>query len=162
MAETVITHIKFIKTTFPTEKVILQNTCKSGSNCLVNQLLDICKIYITMTELELSLRIRRAESFIVASDGQFLGQLSSNKFLTESVMNEYGSYGSRYSSTSIFNPYCPYGSIYSVLSPFNQYSNTPPLLYLRGLHVGYLSKNLYIPNRIDPNFLFDYIIKNGL
>lgn len=115
-----------------------------------------------MTDLELSFRIRRAESFIVASDGQFLGQLSSNKYLSESVFNDYGAYGSKYSSTSIFNQYCPYGSPYSQLSPFNQYSNTPPLIYLRGFHVGYLSMNAFFQNRLDPHSLFDYIINNGL
>lgn len=115
-----------------------------------------------MTDYELSIRIRRAESFIVAADGQFLGQLSSNKYMTESVFNEYGTYGSKYSSTSIFNQYCPYGNPYNKLSPFNQYSSMPPSVYLRGHFVAYLSMNRLINNRIDPHGLFDYIINNGL
>ena len=115
-----------------------------------------------MTDYELSLRIRRAESFIVAADGQFLGQLSSNKFMTESVFNEYGAYGSKYSSTSIFNHFCPYGSPYNQLSPFNQYSNNPPSVYFRGYLLAYLTLNRFINNRIDPHELFDFILNNGL
>lgn len=115
-----------------------------------------------MTDTELQLRIRRRESFLVAEDGQFLGQISSNRFMSESVMNEFGSYGSRYSSTSIFNIYGNYGSEYSSLSPFNQNSNTPPSIYLRGVHVGYLTVNHLMSNRLDPHDLFDYIKNNGL
>lgn len=66
-----------------------------------------------MTDSELQIRIRRGESFLVADDGQFLGRLSSNRFMTESVMNEYGPFGSKYSSTSIFNVYSQYGSEYA-------------------------------------------------
>lgn len=115
-----------------------------------------------MTDAELQLRIRRGESFLVAADGQFLGILSSNRFLTESVMNEYGTYGSLYSSTSIFNKYCCYGSEYNPLSPFNRYSNTPPRIFLRGTLVGYLTINQYIGNGLDPHKLFDFIIANRL
>ena len=54
-----------------------------------------------MTQGEYKMRVRRQESFLLAQDGQFLGMLSSNKYQSDSVMNEYGSYGSKYSSTSI-------------------------------------------------------------
>ena len=115
-----------------------------------------------MTDAELHLRIRTGESFLVAADGQFLGILSSNKFQTESVMNEYGSYGSRYSSTSIFNQYGNYGNEYNTLSPFNKYSQTPPRIFLRGDLVGYLSVNQFVSNRLDPHGLFDFIFRQGL
>ena len=58
-----------------------------------------------MTQGEFEMRVRRQESFLLAQDGQFLGMLSSNKYQSDSVMNEYESYGSKYSSTSIFNQY---------------------------------------------------------
>lgn len=115
-----------------------------------------------MTDAELQLRIQRAESFLIAADGQFLGILSSNKFQIDSVMNQYGSYGSRYSSTSIFNQYGDYGSEYNLLSPFNRCSQTPPRIFIRGSLVGYLSVNQFLNNRIDPHKLFDYIYRQGL
>ena len=115
-----------------------------------------------MTDSELQLRIRRRESFLIASDGQFLGQLSSNPYLSEGVMNQYGSFGSVYSSTSIFNKFSRYGSEYSHLSPFNQYTQHPPRIFLHGELVGYLSVNQFVSNRLDPHKLFDYIANNGL
>lgn len=115
-----------------------------------------------MTNSELNIRKLRRESFLLASDGQFLGQLSSNKYLSESVMNEFGTYGSPYSSFSIFNKYGTYGNPYSPNSPFNQFSTTPPKIYLRGIYVGYLSINTFLQNCLDPHQLYDYIISNGL
>ena len=58
-----------------------------------------------MTRGEYEIRVMRQESFLIAQDGQFLGILSSNKYQSDSVMIQYGSYGSKYSSTSIFNRY---------------------------------------------------------
>ena len=115
-----------------------------------------------MTESELNIRIRRGESFLVAADGQYLGRLSSNPYLSDGIMNEYGSYGSKYSSTSIFNSYSKYGSEYSHLSPFNQYTHTPPRIFFRGNLVGYLSVNQFVSHRLDPHQLFNYINNNGL
>lgn len=108
------------------------------------------------------MRVRRQESFLLAQDGQFLGILTSNKYLSDSVMNEYGNYGSRYSSTSIFNKYGQYGSRYAFYSPFNPYTNTPPKIILRGMWVGLLSTNRFLQNALDPHQLIDWIINKGL
>ena len=115
-----------------------------------------------MTESELNKRINKGESFLLAADGQYLGRLSSNHYLFDGIMNEYGSYGSKYSSTSIFNNYCRYGSQYSNLSPFNLFTPSPPKIYYKGIFVGYLSINQLVSPRIDPHQIFDYIINNGL
>jgi hypothetical protein len=48
---------------------------------------------------------------IVATNGQYLGQLSANPYSPTSVRNPYGVYGSPYSPTSITNPYGPYGTL---------------------------------------------------
>lgn len=117
---------------------------------------------MTMSQNELRQRIMNGESFLVASNGQFLGQLSSNPYLSEGVMNQYGSFGSMYSSTSIFNKYSRYGSEYSILSPFNPYTSTPPLIYLHGRRVGYLSKNIYLQGCLDPDKLSEWITNNNL
>lgn len=112
---------------------------------------------------DLDIRIRRGESFIVASDGQFLGKLSLGKFDNESVSNEFGPYGSRYSSTSIFNQYSTYGSQYSALSPFSQYSHTPPKIYLRGSLWGVLTiNNMASMRKLNPYELNTWMSQNGL
>lgn len=108
------------------------------------------------------MRVRRQESFLLAQDGQFLGILSSNRYQLDSVMNEYGSYGSRFSSTSIFNQYCQYGSKIGFYSPFNPHTNTPPKIIFRGQWVGLLTMNMFLQNRLDPHQLFDWIYNNGL
>ena len=112
---------------------------------------------------DIDIRIRKGESFIVANDGQFLGKLCLNQFDSEGVCNEYGSYGSIYSSTSIFNQYSTYGSQYSALSPFNQFTQTPPKIYLRGLFWGLLTVNAWINARkLNPYELNSWMAENGL
>lgn len=112
---------------------------------------------------DIDIRIRRRESFIVASDGQFLGKLCLNRFDLDGVCNEYGAYGSRYSSTSIFNQYSTYGSQYSSLSPFSQYTQTPPRIYLRGELWGLLTVNAWVYTRkLNPYELNSWMSENGL
>lgn len=82
---------------------------------------------------------------LIASDGQFLGKLSLNRYDIDSISYEYGLYGSIYSATSFKNQYSTYGSPYSSLSPYNPYTSTPPTIYLRGQRVGfYLRTNTYL------------------
>ncbi len=60
--------------------------------------------------------------------GQYLGNLSSNKFDPNSTSNPYGPHGSPYSPTSINNPYSPYGSPYSNKSVNNPYATGAPVI----------------------------------
>lgn len=99
--------------------------------------------------------------YLVAEDGQYLGRLTSNTFDTNSIANEYGPYGSQYSSTSIFNEYGQYGSQYSHLSPRNPYTTTPPRLFLRGQLNARVSDNPYLEPRI-PFDTFVYALRHEL
>lgn len=110
-----------------------------------------------MTAEELNSRRLRRETFLIGCDGTFLGLLSTNKYVPESISNPYGRFGSKYSSTSIWNPYGTFGSKYSTKSPFNQYSTNPPKIYLFGNFVGYLTKNPYKPNSLDPEKLVEWM-----
>lgn len=68
--------------------------------------------------------------YIVAPNGQYLGNLNRNQFDPNSVSNSYGRYGNRYSSDSINNPYGQYGNPYSPNSVTNPYaigSQTPQI-----------------------------------
>ena len=91
-------------------------------------------------------RIARCEFFLIASDGQFLGKLSLNRYDLDSISCEYGLYGSPYSS----------------LSPYNLYTSTPPVIYLRGQRVGFLSKNKYLFGSIDPDSINTWMQNNRL
>lgn len=107
-------------------------------------------------------RIKNGESFIVASDGQYLGKLCLNTFDLESILNEFGPYGSQYSATSIYNQFSMYGSQFSSLSPFNSYTSTPPTIYLRGAKYGFLSVNNYLFGALNPQQIKNWMQYNGL
>ena len=108
-------------------------------------------------------RIENRESFLIANDSQFLGKLTLNKSDNDSLYNEFGNYGSKFSSTSIFNKFSNYGSPYSSLSPFNKFTNTPPIIYLKGEKFAYLSINQFLGFRtIHPDDLISFLKKNNL
>lgn len=65
---------------------------------------------------------------LVSPNGQYLGNLNSNRFDPNSVNNPYGQYGSRFSPNSINNPYGQYGSRYSNQSPNNPYATQAPMI----------------------------------
>jgi hypothetical protein len=113
---------------------------------------------IIRTEEEIN--IVRGDSFIQASDGTFLGSLKPNKYDNDSIFNKYGPYGNKYSQTCIFNKYSQYGGQYSILSPYNRFSNAPPRIFLKGKHVGYLTNNQFIKDRIDPENILEWAENN--
>ncbi len=91
---------------------------------------------------------------VVANDGQPLGVITQNEFAANSILNEFGKYGSEFSATSIFNQFGKYGSEFSQLSPFNEFTSTPPkIITPSGQVVGYLTKNKFKTPAIDPHAL---------
>ena len=111
---------------------------------------------------EINIRCNKLESFLVASDGQFLGKLCLNTFDTESILNKFGQYGSQFSATSIYNQFSMYGSQYSSLSQFNPYTLTPPTIYLKGNKFGFLSVNKFLFGTLEPQQLRNWMQFNGL
>lgn len=76
----------------------------------------------------------------------FLGCLNCSKSDQNSVLNNYGSFGSAYSGTSIFNRYSEHGSLYSATSACNAYASDPPVIVDRnGKFYGRLTLNRYHP-----------------
>lgn len=94
---------------------------------------------------------------LVAANGTYLGIISKDRYDANSIMNEYGNYGSPYSATSIFNQYGTYGGQYSSYSPFNPYTSTPPLIMKSGQKVGFLTANKYLANAIDAHELVGWL-----
>ena len=45
----------------------------------------------------------------IYSGGTYLGELSENRYGSDSTSNRFGRYGSKYSPDSLNNPYGPYG-----------------------------------------------------
>lgn len=65
---------------------------------------------------------------IYASDGTYLGKLSSNRYDPESIFNPYGIYGNKYGN-NLMNKYGVYGSRYSSQSWRNPYATDTPSIY---------------------------------
>lgn len=101
------------------------------------------------------------DSYLMGGDGQFLGKVTSSPSDNESILNQYGPYGSPYSPTSIFNPYSPYGSAYGPWSLKNLSATAPPKLFIGGHLLGEISANPNIANRI-PTEAFLYTLKKNV
>jgi len=100
-------------------------------------------------------------SYLIAEDGQLLGNITDNLYDTNSILNQYGPFGSPYSTSSIFNDYSQYGSQYGAYSINNPYCTQPPKLVINGRFVGYVTANPYMSNRISPE-AFLYTLENDL
>jgi hypothetical protein len=100
---------------------------------------------------------------LVGSEGEYLGEASSNEYASDGVCNRYSSYGSEYSSTSIYNPYGEYGSSYSSISAYSEYTTTPPQLYCASTDewLNPVSKNTLLSGAIDPDVLCEVLAENG-
>jgi hypothetical protein len=78
----------------------------------------------------------------------YLGCLNCNFSSTESVCNQFGSYGSEYSASSIWQPYATYGNRYSNFSPWNSLSSSGPAIFgSNGVFYGYFTTNIFRFNR---------------
>lgn len=82
----------------------------------------------------------------------YLGRISSS-YDSESIFNEYGTYGSEYNSSSIWNQYATFGSEYSSYSPHNKYTSTPPMIVKNRKIIGHLSANKSVRASVSPNLL---------
>jgi hypothetical protein len=93
---------------------------------------------------------------LVYAQEKYLGRLSVNRNIRDSVSNPYGRYGSRYSPDSIINPNARYGSPYSTTSITNPYARRAPKVYARdGTYLGKLSSDPNDPESIsNPNGIY--------
>lgn len=90
----------------------------------------------------------------------FLGKLNASKYDSESIWNEYGTYGNKRRSTSIWNANGDYGNEYRSCCPFNEYATYPPGLYDEsGSFFGYFTVNKAKFNRASYE-LTDIICEN--
>ncbi len=85
-------------------------------------------------------------SIIVAQDDEqtYLGMIDFTNTNSESIFNEYGTYGSEFSSTSIWNEFSTFGSEFSSCSPFNEFTSTPPMIIKNRAIIGHLTKNEFV------------------
>ena len=86
------------------------------------------------------------------SNKTFLGKVTSS-YDSQSIFNEFGTYGNEFSSKSIWNEFSTFGNEFNSNSPFNEFSSSPPMLIKNRKILGYLSANKSIKASISPNLL---------
>lgn len=85
-----------------------------------------------------------------ANQDVYLGCYNCNRFDSNSIWNEFGTYGSPFGSNSIWNQVGTYGSTVSNNSPWNTVANKPPVLVdASGNFYGYLTVNTVMPQRAN-------------
>jgi hypothetical protein len=123
-------------------------------NCCMNRLLTsilVMTLFLTAAHAQNTCQFVTGASF-VADDGTFLGK-ATNSYASDSILNEFGSYGSPYSQTSIWNKFGKYGGEFSSQSPFNKLANKPPLIIKNGQIIGHLTVNRLLSGAFDPRIL---------
>lgn len=79
----------------------------------------------------------------------YLGCMNCSHFATDSIHNEFGTYGSDMLVTSIFNDFGQYGSSFSSYSACNELAANPPVVVDQdGVFYGYLTLNNLNPRAI--------------
>ncbi len=105
----------------------------------------IALIFISFIAISQELHIYGGRSHDI-----YLGCLNCNSYNSNSIWNNYGTYGSKYNDKSIWNSYGTYGSSYGDFSPFNTYANYPPVVVdKQGNFYGYLTINKYKDKRAE-------------
>jgi hypothetical protein len=99
--------------------------------------------------------------YLVAGDGQYLGDCTTNPYVWDSIWNELGPYGSIASWMSIWNPGSIYGSDYSDLSPWDPYALDPPYIFVNDEYVASLTTNYLIFDAVHPEDFFDWVESVG-
>ncbi len=82
----------------------------------------------------------------------YLGCLNCDSYNSNSIWNDYGTYGNSYNAKSIWNEYGTYGNDYNTNCPWNEYGTNPPVVVDKeGNFYGYFTLNEYKPKRADFN-----------
>ena len=80
----------------------------------------------------------------------FLGCLNCDDNNSNSIWNEYGTFGNGYNSDCIWNEYGTFGNEYGLYSPWNEYATNPPVIVDKdGNSFGYFTTNRSNDKRAD-------------
>ncbi len=141
---------KYVQHQIPTETFLY--LLENDFNSLLNRKFDL---------KETDIRSNKGESYLMSNDNEYLGKLTSNEFDNDSILNEFGPYGSEFSPKSIFNEFGNYGSDFSSKSPFNEFNSSPPKIYINGQFYGYLTVNEFVSGKkISPKGIKQWVRDN--
>ncbi len=98
---------------------------------------------------------------IVAGDGQFLGRITPNTLAADSIVNRFGRYGGPNEPNSISNQNGAYGDRFSSLSVRNPNAFQPPNIRINSQTVARLTINPGFSPRVDPDGLLAWLRSSG-
>lgn len=91
---------------------------------------------------------------------KYLGCINCSEFDSNSICNEFGSYGSEFNSDSIWNEFSTFGSEFSSSSPWNEFSSSAPVIVDKsGNFYGYFTINEFHRKRTNIG-LYVYFLNN--
>ncbi len=89
-----------------------------------------------------------------SSHKQYLGCITCSEFDSNSICNEFGTYGNSFSSKSIWNEFSEFGNEFNADSPWNEYSSSAPVIVDKsGNFYGYFTINQYHRKRTEISLL---------
>ena len=100
-----------------------------------------------------------------AGYAQYLGFFTCwpcTEFYSDSINNQFGTYGNPFSSTSIRNQFSQYGSQFSLYSACAQFASTPPRVYnsTKSIFYGALTVNQFALNAITDPTVVAWLVGN--
>ena len=101
-----------------------------------------------------------AKTMIFGGDNHdvYLGCLTCSEFDSDSVTNEFGTYGSEFSQESVLNDFSKYGSKFSDLSACNSFAQDPPVIVDdEGNFYGRLTLNKFHPEAITVEGILEWL-----
>jgi hypothetical protein len=97
-------------------------------------------------------------SSIVAANSTFLGRITKNPMIEDSLANLNSTYRSTVAPVSIFNPKSIYGAPYGTYSPWNDKTPAAPKIISRdGTRWVFLSANPALAPRINPHDVMAFL-----
>lgn len=130
-----------------------QTLCFKGDN--VRRLISCLMLLIfcaTANSNELCQIVDGSVVITQDTENTYLGKIT-NSFDSDSIFNEFGTYGNEFSSSSIWNEFSTFGNEFNSYSPFNEFSNSPPMIIKNRKIIGYLSTNDALNNAVSPKLL---------
>jgi hypothetical protein len=81
------------------------------------------------------------------------------EFGSDSINNQFGTYGSQFSQTSIRNEFSNYGSPFNQYSACNQFASSPPRVYNsnRSVYYGELTLNQFRADAIRASSIVNWL-----
>lgn len=133
----------------------------SGPDVITRVVVDEDKLVVALFEESAAPSRSFEDPVIEAADGQFLGVINDRGLDQASIANPLGDYGNDSSDTCIWNSVSEYGADFGNTSAFSPDAATPPIVVEDGAFFAFLTTNLDLSPRLDPNDVAREVGRHG-